>query len=457
MPRGRGRKTASVRTPYDRPVNTRTRGEAQNSQVATSAEANANQTTTASTSRLDMTNPLNWTTTELRNKLREIGISAPRSFSAAAMRQLYNENMMNKDGHVTPGAVPVDLGGSETVSSASESHVSPNDSNGVNSDILTTVKLVAQSCSALQQTVNTLLLKKTDTEETNPLRLVVERANSSYANAVSDHTTTGMTGSQLGINTSSTHTGYNTPGTSFQIGVSAKEVGHIDLVHPDIRKKILRGEDINLCTLLIPPYEFSPTTDKDNHKVDKRLSRSLSISEFVTAFSKFKRIMCSPTAYPWRQQEFDSYLAHIIDIHNVWPSKFYEYHKLFSAKCAIALKQNHSLINWGLGDDELLKRVVAGAEVRKCDRCSSTTYFTAMCQKNIDEGKDTSRNKTSSNKDKYDRKIVYHEGQAVCNNFNYNKCSIAHCRRAHICLNCWSFEHGKIKCHDAQDKSKKKQ
>jgi hypothetical protein len=116
----------------------------------------------------------------------------------------------------------------------------------------------------------------------------------------------------------------------------------------------------------------------------------------------------------------DTYLAHIIEVHNVWPSKFYEYHKLFSAKCAIALKQNHVLINWSKGDEELLKRVVAGAEVRKCDVCRSTTHLTAMCgerksEENRDKAKQT---RSSSYKDRYDRQIVYIDGQPVCNNFN---------------------------------------
>lgn len=122
-------------------------------------------------------------------------------------------------------------------------------------------------------------------------------------------------------------------------------------------------------------------------KADKRLNRNLNISEFVTAFSRFKRIMC--TAYPWIQQELDMYLVLIIEVHNVWSTKVFEYHKLFSAKCAIALKQNQMLIDWSKGDDKITKCVVAGVEVSKCNFCSSTTHTSSMCMDNQEDRGDS--------------------------------------------------------------------
>lgn len=71
------------------------------------------------------------------------------------------------------------------------------------------------------------------------------------------------------------------------IGVSSNGVGHVNLVSAEIRKNILKGEDINLCSVLIPAYE---TPRKDLEKADKRLNRNLNISKFVTAFSRLKRI-----------------------------------------------------------------------------------------------------------------------------------------------------------------------
>lgn len=46
---------------------------------------------------------------------------------------------------------------------------------------------------------------------------------------------------------------------------------------------------------------------------------------------------------------------------------FFEYHKLHSAKCAIALKQNQILINWSKGVGKIMKGVVADTEVSKCN------------------------------------------------------------------------------------------
>lgn len=82
------------------------------------------------------------------------------------------------------------------------------------------------------------------------------------------------------------------------------------------------------------------------------------------------------------------YLAHIIEVHNVWPSKFFEYHKLLSGKCAIAFKQNQMLINWSEGDEKILKRVVAGPEVSKCNFCGSTTH-TEVCAWTIKKTEET--------------------------------------------------------------------
>lgn len=226
-----------------------------------------------------------------------------------------------------------------------------------------TLQTMAQPCAALQQTVNTILEKEkrkghADAEEDHSVRNFADKFNSDAGRETSD-------------NMYSEH---------MNIGVSSKDVRHIDLVSAEIRKKILKGEDIILCSLLMPAYE---TSRKDQEKADKRLSRNLNISEFVTAFSRFKRIMFG--TYPWRQQVLDMYLAHIIEVHNVWSTKFYEYHKLFSSKCAIALKQNQMIINWSKGDGEILKRVVAVAEVSKCNFCSSKTQTSSMCIDNQED------------------------------------------------------------------------
>ena len=59
--------------------------------------------------------------------------------------------------------------------------------------------------------------------------------------------------------------------------------------------------------LLIPNYE-NPLKKKIKEN-DGRLTRKLSLDEFVIAFGRYKRVMC--TAFPNRHEELDLYQAHI--------------------------------------------------------------------------------------------------------------------------------------------------
>ena len=67
-------------------------------------------------------------------------------------------------------------------------------------------------------------------------------------------------------------------------------------------------------------------------KKDARLLKSLSLKEFVCAFNKYKRVLCR--AFPQRSEKLDYYLANIMKIETRR-----DYHKLFSAKAATALRE----------------------------------------------------------------------------------------------------------------------
>ena len=99
--------------------------------------------------------------------------------------------------------------------------------------------------------------------------------------------------------------------TARKFGTNPEDLPQMDLISPSIRKNIVEGKDINLATLLIPYYEVH-TSEKE--KEDLRLKRNLTIAEFLTAFGKYKRVMCQ--AFPNRRDELDSYEANIIDIDN---------------------------------------------------------------------------------------------------------------------------------------------
>ncbi len=67
---------------------------------------------------------------------------------------------------------------------------------------------------------------------------------------------------------------------------------------------------------------------KDN---DPRLSKMLTLAEFIVAFGVFRDVICE--VFPSRRAELDTYLAIIADLSLTYGGTlFYEYHKSLSAK-----------------------------------------------------------------------------------------------------------------------------
>ncbi|VDH89876.1 Hypothetical predicted protein [Mytilus galloprovincialis] len=160
------------------------------------------------------------------------------------------------------------------------------------------------------------------------------------------------------------------------------------------------------------------------NKPDPRLNRHLSIQEFIQAFGKFKRIMCN--AYPERREELDAYEADIINIHNFHGLKFYDYHKIFSAKAAALLREKRVKVDWSLRDRDILSLITAGSSVNVCKICNLIDHATQYCplQSSVQVESPSSRSSSSSNLqsvDKQGRSRVFHEGREMCNNFNNPK------------------------------------
>ncbi|CAG2219552.1 unnamed protein product [Mytilus edulis] len=192
----------------------------------------------------------------------------------------------------------------------------------------------------------------------------------------------------------------------------ASSFSGVDIVSPELRNDIITGKDVNLNMLLIPNYKNS--TIKKNKESDVRLQRNLSMDEFVIAFGRYKRIM--GTAFPNRNEELDLYLAHIIETANIWPDCFYEYHKIFSAKCAVMLIQHNIKIDWSKGDSDLRNMVCAGSKINTCRKCHSTTHSTVMCsvqQQNFQPQRNSRNTPDSLGCD-----VIFVDGLPVCNNFN---------------------------------------
>ena len=105
---------------------------------------------------------------------------------------------------------------------------------------------------------------------------------------------------------------------SQKFGVSIEDLPHMDLLSSSERKQIVEGKDVNLATLLIPYYE---TNIKDKDKDNIHIKRPLSITEFITAFGKYKRVMCQ--SFPERREELDKNKAIYVEIYNVYGDKFW--------------------------------------------------------------------------------------------------------------------------------------
>ena len=246
-----------------------------------------------------------------------------------------------------------------------------------------------------------------------------------------------------------------TPGAT---GVRSDSYSNVDIVAPSVQKNIIEGKDVNLGAPLIPNFE-DPLTNSiiaDGlhvnmaNKPDPRLNRHLSIQEFIQAFGKFKRIMCN--AYPERREELNAYEADIINIHNFHGLKFYDHHKIFSAKAAALLREKQIKVDWSLPDRDISSLITAGASVNVCKICNLIDHATQYCplQSSVQVENRSSISSPSSNLqsvDKQGRSRVFHEGREMCNNFNNPKgCYRKVCYLLHQCTKCRATGHGAATC-----------
>ena len=71
------------------------------------------------------------------------------------------------------------------------------------------------------------------------------------------------------------------------------------------------------------PQTHSVTADEIkvnlSNKPYPRLNKNLTIQEFIQAFGKYKRIMCS--VYPERREELDAYEDDIVKIHSFFSER----------------------------------------------------------------------------------------------------------------------------------------
>lgn len=227
-------------------------------------------------------------------------------------------------------------------------------------------------------------------------------------------------------------------------GLPADLLPHLDVVSPTLRKCIQAGKDVNLITLLIPGYELT-SSDSNSISRDKRLSQNLTISEFVQAFGKYKRIMCE--AYPQRRDELDLYENFIIRIHTLYGDQaFNDYHRLFSAQSEESLRgRTNTKVDWSFKDTAIYGAVTAGRKAKVCETCNSVMHITSQCPQASRGSRPPAR--SQSDNDKFGRERQFHGGREICNNFNTVKgCAWKSCRFLHQCMLCKGPSHGKHIC-----------
>jgi hypothetical protein len=228
-------------------------------------------------------------------------------------------------------------------------------------DVHATLQAMQRNLEALQRTVFSLTKKN---GEDRPYTLDTARHSTHPVD-------TGSLGTGGSLRTS-------------QFGVSAEYLPQLDIVTDSVKRKIWEGKDVNLATPLIPKYEVNKSMPDLStmglnvlETVDPRLYKSLTISEFITAFGKYKRILC--VKFPERRVELDRYEGNIVEISNVYGQKFYDYHTQFSARAAAALHDLNIKVDWSIKDNALLSMIMGSARVNSCHLCNSTSHSGSFC------------------------------------------------------------------------------
>ena len=153
-----------------------------------------------------------------------------------------------------------------------------------------------------------------------------------------------------------------------------------------VRAAILDGKDVNLATLLMPNFdlgEYSRYSESDHAQFlrplssDPRLNRNLTLAEFITAFNKYRNIMCEI----WdRRQELDAYEAMVVGIASrIEGTSFYEYHKAFAARAAALIVQHNVKIDWAVRDNGMFCSLFVSQTAKVCSLCGSVAHLSNFC------------------------------------------------------------------------------
>ncbi|TNN34421.1 hypothetical protein EYF80_055417 [Liparis tanakae] len=222
-----------------------------------------------------------------------------------------------------------------------------------------------------------------------------------------------------------------------------------------LRAKILQGKYVNLISLILPSPECEERIATGEHftalikNADPRLSKDLSIGEFLAAFGLFRETICS--VFPERRKELDDYLPIIGDLHlRYGRNVFYKYHKSFANKAALYVAQFNIRLNWASLDAELLVLTVGGTQPVSCFTCGVPGHSAGLCPTipfrpperetktdlRPDHGSNFLDPGPEERVDSRGRKVLKINNQPVCNNFNESVCTYHSCAFLHVCSYC---------------------
>ena len=339
----------------------------------------------------EISQPKVWNKEKLIKELHLRGINVPVSFGHATLLKLFNENKDKPESNLNMTAStdnqdvilqpPNILSGTEK--SASEM-------NCIRESGLTDLS-ASESRTVLQPTgfqsladTNASLIKRMRQQGNVPSIADGERQTSPQTilqQPVSDcyrYFTTAN--SETGLDMQSALQNMRQP------SVPSEQYRNVEIISPNLRNQILSGKDINLPLLLMPNNDSLAEyrrvdfngTEYSMRPCDPRLTKNLSLGEFITAFSKYRNIIYE--VMPHRREELDYYERDIVKMaQRFGGQRFYEYHKVFTAKAAALLQQRGIKVDWAVRDNGLFCTIFAGMRTNVCTLCSSVNHTSDFC------------------------------------------------------------------------------
>lgn len=403
---------------------------------------------TETESDLDMTNPRNWTKEKLITEINSLGIKVPSNLRVAALVQIYTDNKKDETQDMSAS------------------------NNKVSKEATAMLETNSSVEAAAEQVMRTLANSSERRVSASDVHVIEPTFTSSQLNTTFNNNATSASvpdsvfsvqRSVSGMMNSHSHQAYDMDkvmAAMRQPGVAAENYRNMEIVSPHLRSQILAGKDINLALLLMPNNE----TTSEHRRVDfdgteyimkpgdPRLSKNLTLGEFIVAFARYKNIVCE--VMPHRRTELDQYERDVVEMANQFGgTRFYDYHKAFSAKAAALLHQRQIKVDWSIRDNGLFCTMFAGMKINVCGLCSSVNHASDFCPLLVNSNlKKPNQGNTGYNRyqagataNGNTRKIPSFQGVQLCMNFNERSCTRHVCKFLHLCYECFS-PHPKTKC-----------